>query len=107
MKKPPKNQDIPSEKGVEFEKGAPGFELDGNAFWVRRLSLRAARDFAVLVPDKEISVIEQQETMIPLMQHLLRDANGEPPTDDQVLDGVSPRDAVRFVSFAFGVDHHA
>lgn len=102
--RPPKNEDIPTEKGVEFERGAPGIEIDGRAFWVRRLSLRAARDFAALIPDKDVSHIEQQEAMLPLVKHLLRDASGDPPGDDDALDGVSPRDAARFISFAFGVD---
>jgi hypothetical protein len=103
VKRPPKNEDISTEKGVEFESGAPGIEIDGVAFWVRRLSLRAARDFAALIPESDVSQVEQMEAMLPLMQHLLRDAAGDPPTNDQVYDGVSPRDAGKFVSFAFGV----
>jgi hypothetical protein len=103
--RPPKSEDIPTEKGVEFERGAPGFEIDGKAFWVRRITLRSARDFAAMVPvGDDISVVETQEAMLPLVKHLLRDANGDPPTDDQVLDGVSPRDAARFISFVFGTE---
>ncbi len=102
--RPPKNEEIPAEKGVEFERGAPGVEIDGHAFWVRRLSLRAARDFAALVPDKETSYIEQQEAMLPLVRHMLRDKNGDPPSDDQILDGVSPRECIQFFMFAFGTD---
>ena len=105
--RPPKSEDVPSEKGVEFERGAPGFEIDGKAFWVRRLTLRAARDFARLVPDTDASHVEQQEAMLPIMQHLVRDASGDPPTDDEVLDGTSARDAMRFIAFAFGMDRDA
>lgn len=106
MKRPPKNEDIPIEKGVQFERGAPGFTIEGEDFWVRRLSIRAARDFARLVPEKDMGYVEQQEALLP-MQHLLRDANGDPPSDDEVLDGTSPRDAMRFIAFAFGGDSDA
>lgn len=97
---------------VELRNGEPveAFELDGKKFYLRRITLRGARDLSALVPDTledderpmREKGPEQVEGLAKIAQFICENEDGEQARMDDVLDGLSPAEVVKLLGIVWG-----